>query len=218
MPMPTDPVSRVTLADEAYLRIEAAILDGTLEPSERLRDQDLAHWLGISRTPIRHALDRLMNQGLVEMERNRYTRVAPFDPSGVRGAVEVAGDLWSGAVRRGLTSWAPDDVDDVIAIATGLAAAARVAGLPTFVRSFEHLVTTCVLLEGNPARQRTLANVLPQVHRLGRKLNAAGTLDYDRLRVFADDFIAAVRERDSELASGRIGSYVAKLSASVPVA
>ena len=100
MPMPTDHVARISLSEEAYVRIEAAIMDGTLEPGERLRDADLVEWLGISRTPIRHALDRLAEQGLVEMERNRFTRVAQFDIQGVLESVQVAGDLWAGAALR----------------------------------------------------------------------------------------------------------------------
>lgn len=47
-----------------------------LEPGERLSDPDLTKWLGMSRTPIREALSRLAEQGLVEIEANKLTRVA----------------------------------------------------------------------------------------------------------------------------------------------
>lgn len=42
-------------------------MDGTLEPGERLNDEDLIAWLGVSRTPIREALSQLARAGLVEM-------------------------------------------------------------------------------------------------------------------------------------------------------
>ncbi|WP_223693142.1 GntR family transcriptional regulator [Leifsonia poae] len=214
MPMPsTDHVPRISLSDEAYARIETAILDGALAPTERLRDQDLVDWLGISRTPIRHALDRLAEHGLVEMQRNRYTRVAPFDIAGVRGALEVAGDLWSGAVRRGLPLWHGDDVDSLIE-SFGLMEATE-DDLPTFVRIFEHLVTACVRLEGNPARLRALANVIPHVHRLARMVTVAGTMDSDRLRRFVDDVNAAIRERDAPAAADHIDHYIARLAAAM---
>jgi DNA-binding GntR family transcriptional regulator len=57
----------------------AAIMNGTLEPGERLNDDELVKWLGVSRTPIREAIARLSGWGLVEMEPNRYTRVAEVD-------------------------------------------------------------------------------------------------------------------------------------------
>jgi len=47
------------LSDEVYSCIGAAILDGRLRPGQRLRDVDLAAELGISRTPVREALQRL---------------------------------------------------------------------------------------------------------------------------------------------------------------
>lgn len=68
--------SRELLSDSVRRRILAAILDGTLNAGERLHDDQLIGWLGVSRTPIRTALERLADVGLVEMEPNRFTRVA----------------------------------------------------------------------------------------------------------------------------------------------
>lgn len=53
-----------------------AIENGTLEAGERLNDDELTGWLGVSRTPVREAIARLESEGLVEMAANRYTRVA----------------------------------------------------------------------------------------------------------------------------------------------
>ena len=58
-----------------YARLGEAILDGSLAPGERLRDHELAERLGVSRTPVREALQRLERTGLVEVAPNRYTRV-----------------------------------------------------------------------------------------------------------------------------------------------
>jgi len=59
----------------------AAIVDGTLEPGERLNDDQLVKWLGVSRTPVHQAIAQLHSYGLVEIEANRYTRVAERDES-----------------------------------------------------------------------------------------------------------------------------------------
>ena len=53
--------------------------DGRLRPGELLRDQDIAATVGVSRTPVREALRRLEDEGLVETALNRWTRVAPID-------------------------------------------------------------------------------------------------------------------------------------------
>lgn len=209
MPMPTDHVARISLSDEAYVRIEAAIMDGTLEPGERLRDSDLVEWLGISRTPIRHALDRLAEQGLVEMERNRFTRVAAFDIVGVLESVEVAGDLWAGAALRGLASWEEDDDDLIDDIQTALLEAATNDDTVRFVTVFEHLVVAFARIEGNNARLRTLGNVLPQVRRVGRKLN--GKLDALSLSRFLRELREATTKRDGRAAATLIDGYVTHL-------
>lgn len=78
MPVPsTQPAAeRKLLRDTVQDKIRDAIMDGTLEPGERLNDDDLIAWLGVSRTPIREALAELARAGLIEMAPNRYTRVA----------------------------------------------------------------------------------------------------------------------------------------------
>lgn len=209
MPMPTDHVARISLSDEAYVRIEAAIMDGTLEPGERLRDSDLVEWLGISRTPIRHALDRLAEQGLVEMERNRFTRVAAFDIVGVLESVQVAGDLWAGAALRGIPSWDEEDDGLVADIQTELVEAATIDDTVRFVTVFEHLVVAFARIEGNNVRIRTLGNVLPQVRRLGRKLH--GRLDPLAVKRFTDELRAATTRRDGRAAVTLIDDYVTRL-------
>lgn len=209
MPMPTDHVARVSLSDEAYTRIEAAIMDGTLEPGERLRDPELVQWLGISRTPIRHALDRLLDQGLVEMERNRYTRVAPFDVDGVRFAIEVAGDLWAGAALRNVGHWSEDDLQLLADIAGSLIEAAGDNDTSRYVRAFEHLATLYVRVEGNPVRLRTLSNVMPQVRRIARKLN--NQVNADAVRDFAGGLSVATRAGDGAAAAEQVSGYIARI-------
>ena len=88
MPLPQSktPLSRTLARDEAYERLRAWIVDGTLQPGELLRDQAIAQSLGVSRTPVREALRRLEDEGFVETALNRWTRVAPLD---IRKAIEM---------------------------------------------------------------------------------------------------------------------------------
>ncbi|MDN7243082.1 GntR family transcriptional regulator [Planococcus sp. N028] len=77
MPVPVNhpkPV-RVTAKESAYLQLQQWIIDGTLQPDEKLVDTDLAQALSLSRTPIREALQLLEAQGFVEMFPGKTTRV-----------------------------------------------------------------------------------------------------------------------------------------------
>ena len=54
----------------AYEQIKQAILAGELSPGEMLREIQLAEWCGVSRTPVREALQRLEQDGLVTSSRH----------------------------------------------------------------------------------------------------------------------------------------------------
>ena len=74
--------------------IREAIMDGTLWPGQRLKEEELARELGISRTPVREALLILQTEGMVEAAPNRGATVRSFDAAGLgemyllRAAVE----------------------------------------------------------------------------------------------------------------------------------
>jgi DNA-binding GntR family transcriptional regulator len=100
MPVPrSEPTEHQLLRDTVREKIHEAIMDGTLEPGERLNDDELIAWLGVSRTPIREALSQLARAGLIEMAPNRYTRVTTPQPSEVVEALQTLGVLFGGVVR-----------------------------------------------------------------------------------------------------------------------
>ena len=59
--------------------IREAILDGRLLPGRRLKEEELARELGISRTPVREALLVLQTEGMVEAAPNRGATVRSYD-------------------------------------------------------------------------------------------------------------------------------------------
>jgi DNA-binding GntR family transcriptional regulator len=76
MPIPqTQSIGRTVLRDTVYTNLRDWIVQGVLQPEEKLKDDDLAKRLGVSRTPVREALMRLEDEGLIETSANRWTRV-----------------------------------------------------------------------------------------------------------------------------------------------
>ncbi|MDY3005887.1 GntR family transcriptional regulator [Anaerococcus sp. AGMB00486] len=72
-------IKRKFIKDEAYDIISEQIIRGELMPKTRLRINDLSKDLGISRTPVREALLKLEDEGLVMTKANRWTMVAPIN-------------------------------------------------------------------------------------------------------------------------------------------
>jgi DNA-binding GntR family transcriptional regulator len=69
---------REDLRDQTYVQLRKAILSGPIRPGTVLVQEQLAEQLGISRTPVRDALDRLANEGLVVRSPGGRIQVAPF--------------------------------------------------------------------------------------------------------------------------------------------
>ena len=80
---------QVSVADFVYTEILTAVHEGRLRPGERLNDIELADQFGVSRTPVREALQRLREIGLVEAAAARYTRVSLVDARRTRQGVIV---------------------------------------------------------------------------------------------------------------------------------
>lgn len=103
MPIPSksgvEPPKRTLLRDTVFEKLRDSILDGTLQPGERLHDAEIEQWLGVSRTPVREALNELARIGLIESSPNRYTRVAtPRDEDAI-DALQTLGVILGGVIR-----------------------------------------------------------------------------------------------------------------------
>jgi DNA-binding GntR family transcriptional regulator len=88
--------SRVELA---YREIRARILDNVWPPGHQVLEAALATELGISRTPVRAALIRLHDEGLVELISRHGMRVLPLSAQDMRELYEVLTALESAAAE-----------------------------------------------------------------------------------------------------------------------
>jgi DNA-binding GntR family transcriptional regulator len=84
-----DVIPFATKGDLAYGRVRALILTGRLAPGAVLPQASLAKEIGISTTPLREALRRLAQEGLVSLDAHRDARVAPLDATEARELVEL---------------------------------------------------------------------------------------------------------------------------------
>lgn len=77
MPIPITHVKpkRQNAKENAFDQLQQWIIDGTLQPGEKLVDVELASALGVSRTPIRESLQLLEVQGFVKMYPGKATQV-----------------------------------------------------------------------------------------------------------------------------------------------
>jgi len=95
--IPVEPTPN--LIDQVYARILDAITDRTLPPGHRIRQNELAEKLGVSRQPVSHALHLLHRQGLVAESGRKGFEVTQLDPQRIRQLYEVRGAIDALAAR-----------------------------------------------------------------------------------------------------------------------
>lgn len=81
------------LRDVVFQTLRRAILTGELKPGERLMEIHLASKLGVSRTPIREAIHKLEQEGLVTILPRRGAMVSEISERGLKDVLEVRRDL-----------------------------------------------------------------------------------------------------------------------------
>jgi DNA-binding GntR family transcriptional regulator len=94
----------------AYRALRTAIVEGQLQPGQRLIEQRLAEELSLSRTPIREAVRMLTADGLVVAERHRGAIVRKLDHDDVLDLYELRGRLEGYACERAATRITPEQL------------------------------------------------------------------------------------------------------------
>lgn len=88
-----------SLVDQVTERLEQAIIEGRLEPGQRLREKVVAAELGISRGPLREAIRRLEGRRLLERTAHVGVRVAALSPERLDHLLQVREALEGMAAR-----------------------------------------------------------------------------------------------------------------------
>ena len=170
MPIPeTDAtLDRRLLRDDVYSRLRDAIVDGTLAPGEQLRDVELAAWLGVSRTPVREALLRLADAGLVVAQPGRSTTVSSLDMRAIRDARDVVAAMHELAVREAVGSLTKADLKAMRDANRRFRTALEEKDLEAALRADDELHGVLVAVAANRALTAVLDQYTPVVRRAER--------------------------------------------------
>lgn len=168
VPSPRPPLARALLRDDVYRRVRDAIVDGTLAPGEQLRDQELAAWLGVSRTPVREALLRLQQAGLVSSLPGRSTTVASLDTRAARDAQAVVAQMHRLAVHDAVGQLTADDLGRMRAANLRFKAALEGGDAEAALDADDELHAIPVAAAGNAALAAVLDQFTPVLRRVER--------------------------------------------------
>ena len=113
---------RGSAAESAYAALRAEILAGALAEGDRLTETALAERLGLSRTPIREALNRLALEGFVDRAPGAAARVARFPEDEVAQIFSIRVLLEGYAARRAAERASPARIAELARLADAMEA------------------------------------------------------------------------------------------------
>lgn len=156
----------VSLVDAAYAQIRQRILDNVWPPGHRALEQEVALALGMSRTPVREALLRLRNEGLVEVIPRHGMRVLPVSPADMREIYEILTALECMAAEL-LARRRPSDAElkPLVDATKAMDKALKANDLDAWAAADERYHTQFIELAGNRQLQATVLNYWDRAHR-----------------------------------------------------
>lgn len=196
-------LSRNFLKDSVLTYLRTEIISGRLAPEIHLAEAKLAEMMGVSRGPIRDALQVLEQEGLVETPRNGRTRVIGLTVRDVEDLYTVRTELEllaiSQAVRRGA------DVAPLLQVVEQFRAVDKAGPEAAHLDlEFHHQL---VRLSQNRPLAMTWLNLSPTVHALLSITNSA-TADFERIGQEHRTVLAAIENGQIEQAQEVLGEHL----------
>jgi len=162
-------VERTLLRDTAYEAIRDAIVRGDMPPGAAMSNAAVADQLGLSRAPVRDALARLADEGLVETKPQSYTRVTPLVPKEVRDAAAVVGVVHELATRTAVPLLTAGHLDAMREANRRFEVATRAGNVDAAMDFDDELHGVIVGACGNRAVAATIERYTPLIRRLERR-------------------------------------------------
>ncbi|MDQ0158167.1 GntR family transcriptional regulator [Alkalibacillus salilacus] len=159
-------IERPSLREQVYQQIKDAIVRLELEPGQKVRDQTLASDFAVSRTPVREALRRLEDEGLVEAKPGSVTKVAEIDEQEVKQATKVVASLHALAAKEACPMLTQTDLDELVTINDNLAKCLEEQDLTEAVKCDDQFHQVFLSRAGNHEIMRALEPVQPKIRRL----------------------------------------------------
>lgn len=200
-----DKASRKMLGQSAYQTILDFIREGIYTPGERLREEEVAERLGVSRTPVREAMGRLQEKGLLQAAPGRGLAIATLDTEDVFELYAMRGEL-EGLVARFAAQHATEaEIANLEQLNTQFAAAASPKEAARANRAFHARLYAA-------ARNRYLRAAVQDLHETIALLPQTTFVREMRLGAAAEEhagILAAIAARNAAAAADAARAHIA---------
>ncbi|MDB5373830.1 MAG: Transcriptional regulator, GntR family [Belnapia sp.] len=198
----------LSLGERAYRRLRDSIVQGTLSAGSRISERGMASALGISAQPVRDALRRLEQDGLVVTLPRRGTVVAEFGPERLAELGRIRAALEGVAAALAAERMSGTDLATLAQVVRGMRAATAAADTEALAELNERFHAILQGATGNAFLVKSL-EALRAYDGLGR-LRALGSTPKDMPMALREHtgILTALRARDPALAEARMRAHV----------
>lgn len=195
------------LREEVFYTIREAILKGNLKPGTRLKEIALANEMGVSRTPVRDAIRKLEQEGLVVIEPNRGACVSEIARQELNDVLELRRGLEELAIRKACERITEEELKNLELAAEEFSSLVSDRDLKELAEADVHFHDVIYRASHNRRLVQLLNNLREQMYRFRMEYlkdeKSGNILDAEHHAI-----LEAVRSRDAELAATAICRHI----------
>jgi DNA-binding GntR family transcriptional regulator len=189
------PIAAPILHRQAGARLRQLIVEGAIEPGQKLNERALAEQLNVSRTPLREAIRMLAAEGLVELLPHRGAVAAQFSAQDVADTFEVIAGLEGQSGQLAAERIGPDELSEIRALNFEMRAAHTRRDLPTYYRLNATIHDHINAAARNPVLKQTYLTVNARLQALRFRSNF-DEAKWQRAVLEHDQMIELLQARD----------------------
>jgi DNA-binding GntR family transcriptional regulator len=194
----------------AFETIKAEIINGRYAPGRRLKEDELTALCAVSRTPVREALRRLANEGLVTLIPNQGAQVALMGATELADLYELRTLVEGYAAARAAVRISPAEIAELKSLASQIETAAHASGaLPADNLAAANTAFHRIILRAaSSARLEAVAQIVIEAPLALRTLIRYSPAELERSIIHHRELIAAFEAGDPEWARAVMSSHI----------
>jgi len=208
-------VSREPMARQVTRALRQAIVSMKIAPGEMLSEQDLAQRFGVSRSPVREALIKLSEAGLVRVLPQRGTQVVKISRAAVEDARFIRMAVECAVVREAALKATPVMLAELNASLTRQRRSQRAISSDDFMALDEEFHRLLAEAAGRPAAWRMIEDVKPQMDRV-RYLDVKQATPRHLIVAQHAEIVEAIKASDPVAAETAMHQHLSEILRSLP--
>lgn len=200
-------ITRRTLHEEVLERLRDMIIEGRLEPGQRINEGQIGAQLGVSRTPLREAIKTLVSEGLVEIQPAKGAVVRKFTARDLYQVLEVLKSLEQLGGRMACGQGSDASIEAIHALHKRMLVLYETRERLEYFKLNQAIHSAIVAASGNTVLMEMHETLQARIKRL-RFIGNEGPVKWAGAVAEHEDMMAALLKRDAGALSEAIGRHM----------